>query len=365
MNDLKSSQEKIINDVIFIGKAIYTIVSMILLYSLDKYNLLNFPTQFESKAYLIFIIQSFIPLLIMLSSLLILAFTYEKRKSSYNAKRLRVFEMIVYLSFFIFILKESEWSNSNSKFMPVFLVIIYSIEFGPRFGNLLALLCSAIVLMPVLLSGNIESFRSIFQQDLVLCAAFFLIVYILKVYIQLQDEYTNKLIDLSNKDGLTGVYNRGYFNNHYLKLCSSENTLFSLIILDIDHFKSYNDNNGHVQGDVLLKSISNLFEELVGENGIVARYGGEEFVVLMENRNYEEALFLAESIRHSVEDTYFDFQDRQPNGNLTISVGVSSYPDAVADCKSVLESADQSLYYSKENGRNKVTGYKYLCTKNV
>lgn len=363
MSEEKRSNQMIIKDVVFFSKIIYTLVCSILFYSFGDYTFMTFTDPWEFFTLNIFKIKDYLPFTISLFSLLVLVYISNKKEYNTKVKFYDIIECSFFISMFIYVLYRSGWIYSNNKFIPIFLVVIYTMELNSKFGNIISGICSFIILLPFIGAEQVGEIASIFQQDLVLCSTFFLVTNILGIYIKLQNEYTQNLINISNKDGLTGVYNRGYFNKYYLKKCE-DNTCksLSLIIFDIDYFKTYNDNNGHVQGDLLLKRLSALVMEIVGDRGIFARYGGEEFVVISEDKSYDEMMLIAEEVRYTIEKTHFDFQEKQPNKNVTVSVGVSSYPTSVAYSKDLIESADQALYHSKENGRNKVTGYSETST---
>ena len=174
------------------------------------------------------------------------------------------------------------------------------------------------------------------------------------VYNFLHENYRN-FKQQAITDGLTGLYNRRFFNDeldrelqrsarHFLKM--------SLILLDVDHFKKYNDNNGHQAGDDVLKKVAALFRETTRICDMECRYGGEEFALILPETSKIQALMIAEKLRKKVEETYFENQDKQPLGNLTVSMGVSTFPDDSAHVKQLIEKADAGLYKAKEYGRN-------------
>jgi diguanylate cyclase (GGDEF)-like protein len=154
-------------------------------------------------------------------------------------------------------------------------------------------------------------------------------------------------------DGLTGLYNRRYFNeqieNANLK---GGKTNLSLILLDVDDFKKYNDTYGHPEGDRLLKLIAGAILETVREQDIVARYGGEEFAVILNETNNATATEIAERIRLAVEI----LPSKLLKSPVTISVGVATSPDHAKDRGGLIDYADKSLYYAKNTGKNKVCG---------
>lgn len=182
-----------------------------------------------------------------------------------------------------------------------------------------------------------------------------------------QLQHANKrLQELSITDELTGLYNSRYFR-HQLNLEHQRslrfNTNYCLIFLDIDHFKHFNDTNGHPAGDGVLRQFGSLLKENVRQSDLVARYGGEEFVILCRSVSWAGGHILAERLRKFIEKTKFRHEDAQPGGKITVSVGVSGYPDNGLTSHDVLVAADQALYRSKERGRNQVNVANELLLK--
>ncbi len=165
---------------------------------------------------------------------------------------------------------------------------------------------------------------------------------------------------LAITDGLTGLYNHQFFQENLeaeITRTKRYNHYVSLLILDIDYFKKYNDTYGHVQGDNILKGLSQILNETTREIDIVARYGGEEFVIILPETEKKKALSIAERTRRSIEE--FDFSIKGfPEGNrITVSIGGAVYPTNASSQVKLIERADAALYKSKDTGRNKVTFY--------
>ena len=158
-------------------------------------------------------------------------------------------------------------------------------------------------------------------------------------------------------DPLTRLYNFGFFRERLeIEIGRAAHTgdLVSLVMFDIDHFKDYNDQNGHEEGNVALTTVADIVKSTGRRGDIVARYGGEEFVALLYGANRQEAEAFAETVRQTVEGTTFAGGARQPGGRLTISAGVATFPwDAQSD-EAVIKAADDNLYRAKEAGRNRV-----------
>ncbi|MEK7852145.1 MAG: diguanylate cyclase, partial [Deltaproteobacteria bacterium] len=130
-------------------------------------------------------------------------------------------------------------------------------------------------------------------------------------------------------DGLTGLYNHRFFREHLkveLERTDRYNHTLSLIILDIDHFKHYNDTHGHPQGDELLRGLAELLRKSVRESDIPCRYGGEEFALILPETAKDAALALGERIRKAISEHPFPFREAQPMGTVSVSVGVAVSP---------------------------------------
>jgi diguanylate cyclase (GGDEF)-like protein/PAS domain S-box-containing protein len=181
---------------------------------------------------------------------------------------------------------------------------------------------------------------------------------VFKLAIELE-EANKELSQLARTDELTGLKNRRAFDEgltNMIQLMDRVASTLSLLLIDVDHFKPYNDELGHPAGDELLKTIADLLMHNSRESDMVARYGGDEFAVLMPGTNANGAIRMGERIRLAVQDNPWE-------GNMpTISLGVATISfkkrkaeNPVEIGARLLSDADQALYYSKNNGRNKLT----------
>ena len=170
--------------------------------------------------------------------------------------------------------------------------------------------------------------------------------------------HQDTLEDLSTRDGLTGIPNRRRFDESY-KIewkRSCRNKLFlSIILIDIDHFKNYNDSYGHTKGDQCLKQVAEtLFAGVRRPADLVARYGGEEFICILPETDSNGAISVAELLRDAIESLKIPHSESDTAEHVTISLGVSTViPDGKLPRKSLVESADRCLYQAKNNGRNR------------
>lgn len=161
----------------------------------------------------------------------------------------------------------------------------------------------------------------------------------------------------ADQDGLTGLLNkRAFLKKVGEKIfeCEREREALSLFILDVDHFKHYNDTNGHLAGDEVLRSVGRVLKQTVRGDDIVARYGGEEFIIAMPQTDLQGAMSAAQKIRAAIEVEPFANQERQPTGNLTISGGIAVLPMDGKSATDLIGRADQGLYEAKKAGRNRV-----------
>jgi diguanylate cyclase (GGDEF)-like protein len=159
----------------------------------------------------------------------------------------------------------------------------------------------------------------------------------------------------ASTDGLTGLYNYRYFINvlqQEFKRALRYNRPLALLMIDIDFFKHYNDTNGHLAGDNTLQTVAAIIKESCRDVDIVVRYGGEEFAVLLPETTAMEAKEIAERIRKNVEEYPFPNGNLQPNGQLTISIGISGFHDEAYSYIELVEFADIALYDAKRSSRN-------------
>ena len=158
-----------------------------------------------------------------------------------------------------------------------------------------------------------------------------------------------QLTESALTDTLTGLPNRRKLDN-VLSEWSSEERLFSLLVLDIDHFKSINDSYGHQKGDETLKELAAVVQKIIRPEDYCFRYGGEEFVLLLPETNRLAAYQTAEKIRRKIEKTSLI-----PDKIVTVSIGISEFPTQSRSMAELFQMADQALYNSKSKGRNRIT----------
>jgi len=162
-----------------------------------------------------------------------------------------------------------------------------------------------------------------------------------------------KLIALATTDGLTGAFNHRHFQEQLAKFTGDAKPI-SLLMIDVDHFKSFNDAFGHPAGDRALQKVAEVLQATARKTDIVARYGGEEFALLAKDTDAEAALALAERIRHRIESM------SMANRGITVSVGVSTIAGNDGVGRTLLEQADKAMYVAKNGGRNCVRHHRHV-----
>gem|GEM_PF-3640940 len=155
----------------------------------------------------------------------------------------------------------------------------------------------------------------------------------------------------SQRDELTGLSNRRHFKTT-LEKCFRKSREISLLILDLDNFKTYNDSRGHVKGDKLLREVAQMLSANVGPHEVVCRYGGEEFAIILPDIPAMHAFAQAERIRHAISARAFEGMEVMPQGKITISIGISSYPDLAKNMEQLIQQADEALYKVKFQNKN-------------
>lgn len=171
-----------------------------------------------------------------------------------------------------------------------------------------------------------------------------------------------KLAEMAHKDGLTGLLNRRYFDCRFadeFRLARRTKAPLSLIMIDVDEFKLYNDTYGHIKGDTCLCTVANTLRQIAQRTeDVVCRYGGEEFVYILPNTDFEGAMNLAEQVKHDFSKLAIPHTTSRVASHLTVSIGVqtANHLGEQMTPEKLLELCDKQLYLAKENGRNRVCG---------
>lgn len=171
-----------------------------------------------------------------------------------------------------------------------------------------------------------------------------------------RDNLFKSIEEAAIKDPLTALYLRDYFLERFeeeMKRSAFKNTRIGIIMLDIDNFKIINDNYGHIVGDLVLKRLAMILEDIVEDSGnVISRFGGEEFILFIVECDKEQLVSIGENIRVSVEKSTVSFRKRKIN--FTVSLGTAVYPDDGKEVLDLIDKADQLLYKAKNQGKNRL-----------
>ena len=173
-------------------------------------------------------------------------------------------------------------------------------------------------------------------------------------------ERSQELRKISITDPLTAPLNRRYFQERALEELDRSRRYgepLSLVMIDVDDFKHYNDRHGHLAGDAVLKGVGSIIKSMVRNVDVVSRFGGEEFAVLSPSTGKARALQIAERVRQGVAEYIFSSEREQPGGDLTISAGTATFPGDAVDLEELINNADKALYQAKRSGKNVATSY--------
>ena len=165
------------------------------------------------------------------------------------------------------------------------------------------------------------------------------------------------LRDQSIRDPLTGLFNRRFMEESLereMQRAVRKNHLVAVLFVDLDHFKRFNDTFGHDAGDLVLRSMADLFRKLFRVDDVICRYGGEEFGIILPESSAENAAIRANGLREETKKLEIRYKNHAL-GRITLSIGVASFPEHGQTSEELLKAADQCLYKSKAEGRDKVT----------
>ncbi|MCX8083630.1 MAG: GGDEF domain-containing protein [Calditerrivibrio sp.] len=170
-------------------------------------------------------------------------------------------------------------------------------------------------------------------------------------------EQKEKMEDMVSKDGMTKLFNHSFFKdilNKEFQKAKLENGSFVIAIMDLDYFKNVNDHYGHLKGDEVLRAFAQCINNHIdNKQDIPARYGGEEFAVIFRNQTVEEALIKIQKIRNCLDSTVFTYENSC--FKVTFSAGITPFSPALTDTTQMIKIADDALYQSKRDGRNRNT----------
>ncbi len=260
-----------------------------------------------------------------------------------------IFFLVISAVFLVFL------NNSAFKILLIMPIILTALKSGVRYAVYISI-ASLTVLFYVSYKNNFITI----DGDLMYAIVFVLVAWLLGNMRDTENEIRIKLERLANYDGLTDLYNHRSFQHimdSELNKAKEHKGLVSLILLDIDYFKVYNDSFGHLKGDLVLKKVASIINNCTPPTGYCARYGGEEFALVLPKMDVEHSLTVAENIRKTIEATEFPGMEVLPKGKLTVSIGLAEYPLMATTKEKLIQRADEALYKAKFISKNKVEAY--------
>ena len=355
MSSFEQKRNKQVFEIIVILKIIYIALSMIAISSTYKFK--------KETTDIIWMLIVFSIILVFVLAYFYWIVFYIRDRIDKPSRIADYIEMTIMISVFILSMITTGLQDSGYKLLGIFIVLISAIQFGRNYSLGVASISTIIILLIDFISVGLDkqTLSQYFEKDLVLLSALFVTAFILGMYVDIEREHSKELKNLANIDELTGLYNHRYFQEFLQKSIDNadkENQEVSLLFMDIDYFKNFNDINGHQAGDLLLKEISQIMKSCIRGFDVVARYGGEEFAAILPNTTENNAVKIGERIRSSIQNTYFKGQENQPDKNITISIGVSSYPKKAISKHQLINTADDALYRAKSFNRNRVELYR-------
>ncbi len=317
-------------------------------------------TLFDNNRIIAAIISVGILFVILIVLIVVLFYMDKKQKMAFYI------ELVVYFSIFLAAIMFSGMEKSYYKFLFIFIIICYAIEYSMKAGLAVAAVSSAVLLIIDLISYNKSGVNIYFENDLALMVMFLSIAFTVGLYARMNKQHIDYLRHYANLDGLTMIYNHRYFHQRLQEECAKsekENKPVSILMADIDYFKNYNDAYGHQQGDEIIKKVVEVIEKTIKSKDILCRYGGEEFAVIMPNTNIEQGVICAEKIRKNIAESEFEGENIFPEKKLTVSVGVAQLGKDNHDFKELIKSADSALYRAKYLRKNRVEIYSSIIDK--
>jgi diguanylate cyclase (GGDEF)-like protein len=357
MNKIEIDKQKQINDILSVVK-----LSSLLFSGMGFFKFIyshNIVDNSMSDIFPIYMITAAIFILTLVYCMW--TFSTNKNLTAKRINYVQIAETFVFVIIFFTVIMLTDKSASQYKFLFLFIIITTTIQSSMKQGTVVACVSSFIILtIDLVYSPGPGIVNEPFQNDLILAGVFILTAWPLGFYVKNSNEHIRELKSLANEDGLTGVYNHRFFHDALREKIISyekETSPISVIFIDIDYFKHYNDLYGHQKGDDVLRIIGSLLKNIARKEDIVARYGGEEFSIILPNTSENDAFTIAETIRKEIEETYFEGEENQPNGKITVSLGVSVYPDKAKTDVDLIKSADDALYRAKFFNKNRVESY--------
>ncbi|MEW6663100.1 MAG: HD domain-containing phosphohydrolase [Bacillota bacterium] len=244
---------------------------------------------------------------------------------------------------------------SQVKVLYTIPIILAAVNHG-KIPGLTAAVAASLAMITVTLTGEPVNL----EADLVFAGVFILLAWLIGGLRDVEMQAREHLVDLASTDDVTGLLNHRFFHERLDALLAGARPSgfeFALIVFDIDYFKHYNNTFGHQQGDKVLIEISGLLKQAVPVPGFAARLGHDEFAVVLPGVSLQEAAALGEKVRAQISRQEFFGGQVQPNGKITVSVGVAAYPDHGSTKQDLVRAAYEALEKAKVTNKNRVEVY--------
>ena len=266
-----------------------------------------------------------------------------RNKSTFGAEYLHIFGDLFFIGVFSYYKPELMLSYYGVIYIIPLLMLLN--RYGKKTGLIFAVLSGIQMTVTCILLSQSHVLSNYFHLAVMLA-----IVYFNGNIVEVDNRLREKLINLSTRDGLTGVYNLRYFQEQLgkeLERSDRNGRPVSMIFLDIDDFKLYNDTYGHDAANETLVELTRILAKSLRNMDTVARYGGEEIALLLPETDSAEAFTVAERLRKAIE--HHPFKNRQ----VTVSAGVATYPGNTAHSNNLVKTADKAMYQAKREGKNR------------
>ncbi len=260
----------------------------------------------------------------------------------------------------IFFIYRTGAHESRIKILLLIPLTIASIRYGRQVGLYTAGVSTLGIIVNDLIKIQFTDFNPYLQGDLILIGILFTNGWIIGSLIETEKDVRAYLMAMANVDELTTLCNHRSFQEKLsgaIRRAEETGSPLSLVILDVDYFKHYNDLYGHQRGDEVLQVIARIMRDTVRDKDTVARYGGEEFAIIIPDATAKAAGNIAERVRGRIEREPFFGVKEQPGGRLTVSAGVATYPANAQSKEELIRVADMALYQAKYSSKNRVELY--------
>ena len=285
-------------------------------------------------------------------------FIYKTKK---NLRLIFIIESIIFTAMLLSVIMVTGKELSPYKIILLFIIIPMSIQFSYKVSITASALCALFLISIDLIYGPRDTINTTLENDIIISSVYIVIAWFLSYYVKLEKEHATMLENKATIDSLTGLYNHRFFHDSFkniFELDSKEKQLVSLIFIDIDYFKEYNDLYGHLKGDAVLRNIGSALKDIVSQDeGIICRYGGDEFAIILTKNSNKQVVAIAENIRIKLELMHFEGQEHLPSKNVTASIGIAYYSESMQNYTELIKYADDALYRAKFINKNKVEVY--------